>query len=280
MKQAKVVAIFAVALVAATFSGLALAANVPPHDVSCAPDGLSHVYHKEMSKAKDRMERFEAIFDESERQSTWMNEYLARAAKNAPSKQQAKALMDAQAAWKKWIELDGILLECIDDAVGTTQNLYRFEQKLEELVRRTVMLRHEAMNPNKDGWKFKPPVGDPRDARDNVSRDSEGYSTRFRKAIADWDGNSANFLDIVQAEIELQDKWLNELYKELRAKMANRQKTQLRDAQRAWLAWREADGKYIYATDSGSIARMNANREFLDKLVRRVVFLEIQLWRY
>lgn len=247
------------------------------HDALCGPDGYSRDYHREMEQPETRTDQYEAIGREHDRQEKWTNEYVARL-REGMSADRADMLDKAQAAWEKWRGLDVEFLASIAFGDADMTSWYR---SLDERVRRTVFMRALASEPEERGsWKFEPEARDPRPARDKMTRDGEGYSARFTKAVEKWSGNTADLLEIIQAEVELQDKWLNELYKDLRAKLNDEQKTALRDAQRAWLAWRDADGELIYDPDGGSMARIDANDDFLDKLVRRVAFFEDLIERY
>lgn len=253
-------------------------ANDSTHDAACGPDGLSRAYHEEMANADARTDMYEAISSEHDRQTAWTDEYIARLREDMTD-ERAKALDAALAAWDKWHELEFAFLASMSFGDG---DMFRFYRGLEERVLRTVSYRQMASVPsdNNIAWKFEPEAGGPRPARDDLARDGSGYSSKFTEAIASWDGNTLNFLEIVQAEIELQEKWLGELRDALMAKLDDEQKAAFDGAETAWLAWRDADADFIYDPDGGSLARMDAIDATLEKIVRRVVLFEELLDRY
>jgi len=73
------------------------------------------------------------------------------------------------------------------------------------------------------------------------------------------------------------DTLLNELYKELMGKLTPEKQALLKDAQRKWLAFREAEGKLSYDLDpaaGGTLQSVNANDFAYRILKQRVVDFE------
>lgn len=191
-------------------------------------------------------------------------------------KNKASQLEKSQNAYKEWLRLDKEFLgslkslkNSIGDAVLNDDFIY--SHILEQNTKRTALLCRESKAKDCAGEKSK---GANRPNRDKIARDERGYSSKFNKAIETSSGNTAKILEANEAEVAIQDKWLNESYKKLRAKLGEEQKEQLKKAQRAWLKYRELDGDFIYDAQGGSVAKMDASAEFLDKLAARVVFFE------
>ena len=55
------------------------------------------------------------------------------------------------------------------------------------------------------------------------------------------------------AEIELQDARLNKAYKEVMSQLSESRKKELRDAQRAWIKYRDANCKFYADAEGGRI---------------------------
>ena len=61
------------------------------------------------------------------------------------------------------------------------------------------------------------------------------------------------------AETKRQDAQLNKAYKALMADLSPARKTQLQEAQRAWIKYRDANCGFYYDPDGGTLARVSAN---------------------
>ncbi len=70
--------------------------------------------------------------------------------------------------------------------------------------------------------------------------------------------STVDMLDCIDAEIQRQDQRLNEVYTALRADVQEGRKNQLRDAQRAWINFRNANCAFHLDPDAGSLARISA----------------------
>ena len=75
-------------------------------------------------------------------------------------------------------------------------------------------------------------------------------------------------------ELKVQDKALNAAYRDLVGDMNARQKANLLKAQRAWIAFRDADCAARYDPDWGTISTINANMCMLQRTVERTIELE------
>ena len=65
--------------------------------------------------------------------------------------------------------------------------------------------------------------------------------------------------DCISAELERQDRRLNEAYKALMGSVPEKRKAQLRDAQRKWIEFRDANCEFYYDPQGGSAARLASN---------------------
>ncbi|HPN34331.1 MAG TPA: DUF1311 domain-containing protein [bacterium] len=103
-------------------------------------------------------------------------------------------------------------------------------------------------------------------------------AAQIDSALARWielsDGSTAGVRFCFSTGIEKMDQRLNALYRSLLEKLNEEQKALLRDSQRKWLAFREAEAKLALAVDpnaGGSLALIAADSfqfEMLKKWVR------------
>ena len=101
------------------------------------------------------------------------------------------------------------------------------------------------------------------------------YSPGFNKCLESPDGQStAGMVQCAGAELEVQDRALNAAYRDLSSGMNARQKDNLVKAQRAWIAFRDADCAARYDPDWGTISTINANMCMLRRTVERTIELE------
>ena len=78
----------------------------------------------------------------------------------------------------------------------------------------------------------------------------------------------------VGVELTVQDTALNAAYRSLVADMTPDQKAGLQKAQRAWIAFRDADCAARYSPDWGSMSTITANMCVLRRTVERTLELE------
>jgi uncharacterized protein YecT (DUF1311 family) len=87
-------------------------------------------------------------------------------------------------------------------------------------------------------------------------------------------GVTPEMMDCISAETKRQDARLNENYKRLLSKLsANRKKT-LTEAQRAWISFRDANCRFYYDLDGGSLARVSASECTLNATADRATELK------
>jgi uncharacterized protein YecT (DUF1311 family) len=80
------------------------------------------------------------------------------------------------------------------------------------------------------------------------------YSTCLDKA----GGVTVEMIDCIGAETRRQDVRLNHNYKQLLSKLSARRKRELIEAQRAWIGFRNANCRFYYDPEGGSLSRVTA----------------------
>jgi len=97
----------------------------------------------------------------------------------------------------------------------------------------------------------------------------DGYSTTYTACMDESGGVTVNMLDCMGSETEQQDARLNQNYKAAMQALTQAQQTQLRDAQRLWIKFRDADCALLGSLTGGSIDRINSASCFLDMTKQR-----------
>ena len=101
------------------------------------------------------------------------------------------------------------------------------------------------------------------------------YTPAYDRCLASPDGQSTlGMIDCAGAELKLQDARLNAAYRKTMASLNARQKAKLQTAQRAWVAFRDAECASYEDEDWGTISRINASACVLHMTVQRTVDLE------
>lgn len=97
----------------------------------------------------------------------------------------------------------------------------------------------------------------------------DGYSETYTACMDESGGVTINMLDCMCSETEQQDARLNQNYKAAMQALTPSQQTQLRDAQRLWIKFRDADCALLGSLTGGSIDRINSASCFLDMSKQR-----------
>ena len=101
------------------------------------------------------------------------------------------------------------------------------------------------------------------------------YTPAYDRCLASPDGQSTlGMIDCAGAELKLQDARLNAAYRKTMASLNARQKAKLQTAQRAWVAFRDAECASYEDEDWGTISRINASACVLHMTVQRTMDLE------
>ena len=106
-----------------------------------------------------------------------------------------------------------------------------------------------------------------------VNADAE-LNPEFSSCMDQSGGVTVNMIDCIGQEHERQDVRLNRVYKTLMDTLPAARKTALRDAQRAWLKYREANCHFYNDPDGGTMARVQANDCFMTETAKRAKELE------
>jgi len=97
----------------------------------------------------------------------------------------------------------------------------------------------------------------------------DGYSNTYSACMDESGGVTGNMLDCMGSETEQQDARLNQNYKAAMQALTPAQQTQLRDAQRLWIKFRDADCALLGSLTGGSIDRINSASCFQDMTKQR-----------
>lgn len=87
-------------------------------------------------------------------------------------------------------------------------------------------------------------------------------------------GVTVRMLDCMATEMSHQDARLNRAYKTLMASLPSERQRALQRAQRAWLAFRDADCQFLAEPEGGSAASLVASDCFLTMTTQRAQALE------
>ena len=101
------------------------------------------------------------------------------------------------------------------------------------------------------------------------------YTPALQTCLDSPDGGSTmGMVQCIGEELKVQDAALNAAYRSLVGQMTPDQKAGLQKAQRAWIAFRDADCAARYSPDWGTISTITANMCVLQRTVERTLELE------
>jgi uncharacterized protein YecT (DUF1311 family) len=101
------------------------------------------------------------------------------------------------------------------------------------------------------------------------------YTPALQQCLDRREGQSTHgTIACVGAEMKIQDAALNAAYRDALTRLNPRQQGKLRTAQRAWLAFRDADCAAHHDEDWGSLSTISANFCVLRRTVERTIELE------
>jgi len=104
--------------------------------------------------------------------------------------------------------------------------------------------------------------------------DDVGLSKPFSACMDHSGGVTAEMLDCIGAETKRQDARLNRAYKEAMLQLPLARKNQLRDAQRAWIKYRDANCDFYADPDGGTLATVSSSDCFLSATASRAKEIE------
>lgn len=79
------------------------------------------------------------------------------------------------------------------------------------------------------------------------------YSKKFSECIEASASNDLEMAECSRQEYEVQDKKLNDVYKTLMLQLDDDRKSKLKDAQRAWLVFRDKNCDFYHNPDGGTL---------------------------
>ncbi len=102
------------------------------------------------------------------------------------------------------------------------------------------------------------------------------YTPAYNKCMASPDGQSTlGMMQCMQAETERQDVKLNAAYRKAMTGLTPEETEHLKAAQRAWIAFRDADCASLWDPDHwGTISKVTASQCTLDRTIARTIDLE------
>ena len=110
------------------------------------------------------------------------------------------------------------------------------------------------------------PTKDPVEAR---------YTPGYDRCLSSPAGEStAGEIECTAGELKIQDARLNAAYRKAMAQLNARQKPKLIAAQKAWIAFRDAECASLYDEDWGTLSRVIASSCVLSMTVKRTIDLE------
>ena len=100
------------------------------------------------------------------------------------------------------------------------------------------------------------------------------YSPTYAACIKASGGVTFDMTDCIRGELVVQDRKLNEAYRALQKTLKKERRDQLTKAQRAWIAFRDANCDFQFDPEGGSMARLNAEYCMLSTTAHRAKELE------
>lgn len=95
------------------------------------------------------------------------------------------------------------------------------------------------------------------------------YSPTYAACIKASGGVTFDMADCIRGELVVQDRKLNEAYRALQKSLTKERRDQLTKAQRAWIAFRDANCDFQFDPEGGSMARLNAEYCMLSTTAHR-----------
>ncbi|WNL43531.1 lysozyme inhibitor LprI family protein [Halomonas sp. PAMB 3264] len=102
---------------------------------------------------------------------------------------------------------------------------------------------------------------------------TEGYTREYTDCMEAAGSVTQSMVECISDEVDVQDKRLNDAYRAIRRELPEARQIALRDAQRLWISYRDANCGF-YATGEGTMARLISNDCFLSETAERATELE------
>lgn len=97
------------------------------------------------------------------------------------------------------------------------------------------------------------------------------YSEEYTKCYNDPHWNTASMSICIGEETERQDALLNKRYKKMIALLSDERKEALKDAQRAWIKYRDTNCNWYNDPNGGTSAGISASQCYLNMTVSRLI---------
>ncbi|RAS32722.1 MULTISPECIES: lysozyme inhibitor LprI family protein [unclassified Pseudomonas] len=102
---------------------------------------------------------------------------------------------------------------------------------------------------------------------------AEGASQAYNQCM-DSASSTVAMSSCIQTETQLQDQRLNRVYQQLTTKLAPGPQKSLRDVQRKWITYRDANCKFHVQASGGTLAQLEGGMCVLDMTRERAAELE------
>ncbi len=103
---------------------------------------------------------------------------------------------------------------------------------------------------------------------------SDGLTRQYDNCMDQSEGVTQAMVECMGQEYDIQDARLNAAYRQLRANLTDSRATQLRDVQRLWIQWRDANCGFYNDPEGGTLARVLANECMVTTTAQRAAELE------
>jgi uncharacterized protein YecT (DUF1311 family) len=100
------------------------------------------------------------------------------------------------------------------------------------------------------------------------------YSQEYFDCIDRSNGNNFEMSECISQEYAVQDKKLNDVYKQLMNQLPEERKKILRDSQRAWISYTDKNCDFYNDPDGGTMAALGAQECMLSSRASRAKELE------
>ena len=95
------------------------------------------------------------------------------------------------------------------------------------------------------------------------------YSPGYDQCLDKSGGITVNIRECNARELKYQDALLNRYYRQAMNRLSGKQRQELRDAQRAWIRYRDANCQLYYGLTGGTIDILNGSSCYVDMTARR-----------
>lgn len=100
------------------------------------------------------------------------------------------------------------------------------------------------------------------------------FTPRFAECMDKSGETTLGMKECIAEETNKQDKRLNSAYKKVLKSLSSKRQAQLKKAQRAWVAYRDAECEYLHDPDGGTLAGVISANCYMDKTAQRATELE------